>query len=63
MVKAYTASPQFWRVAAEEARKQTGESKDPQERRVLQKIADSYDWLAQHAAERLTASFTELLPG
>lgn len=61
MSKGFCPSPQFWRIAAQEARTQTEESKDPQERKVLRRIADDYDWLAQHAAERLTAGFDGML--
>jgi len=62
MGKNFNASPQFWRIAAREARRQTDDAIDPQERSVLLRIADGYDWLAEHAAERLRAGFDELRP-
>ena len=58
MAKLYSASPQFWRVAAAEARRHTDQSTDPKERRVLSRIAEAYDWLAQHASARLTEGVT-----
>ena len=58
MVKLYSASPQFWRVAADEARRHTDQSTDPKERRVLSTIAESYEWLAKHASARLTGGVT-----
>ena len=58
MLKAYSASPQFWRVAANEARRHTDRSTDPKERRVLSTIAEGYDWLAENASARLTEGVT-----
>lgn len=58
MLKAYSTSPQFWRVAAEQIRQGTNQSSDLAERRVLSDIADGYDWLARHASERLARAVT-----
>ena len=43
MLKAYSTSPQFWRVAAEQIRQGTSQSTDLAERRILSKIANGYD--------------------
>ncbi len=50
----YTA--EYWRDRAEETRTKAAEMRDPESRRVLLYIADSYDHLAARAEERESRS-------
>lgn len=43
---------EFWRSRAEEARAMAGESKNPETKRILVGIADSYDRIAALAAKK-----------
>jgi hypothetical protein len=50
----YDDEPTVWRKRAEEARVQGEEMKDPECRRVMFGIAESYQRMAEHAEHRLS---------
>jgi hypothetical protein len=52
-------TPQYWRNRADEARATADQFRDPEQRRIMCGIADSYEQMAI-AAERLSRSATVL---